>query len=498
MATMTELSSTGGESKYSQDVKVDEKLIPRKVPGLCSTRYGLALIVHFCNLSLITQSIIMYITMVAMVNSTDHQSQLNSSTEGLPVDSFGGPNNTPKSLPAVAPSYDWGPQIQGVIFSSINYGTMLTPALSGYVAGRVGTKRVFGFSLFVSSFLTLCTPLAADFGLTSLIVTRIVQGLSQGSGLGGQFALWEKWGPPHERSRLCSIALSGMPLGAFTALLMGGFCSQALGWPFAFYVFGGIGCVFCLLWFVLVYDDPVSHPWISNSEKEYIISSLDQQVSSSKQSLPIKAILRSLPFWSICICSVSHHWLLNILIVYTPTYISSVYNVNIRDNGILSAFPFLGACVTGILGGYLADFLLTKNFRLITVRKIATVLGNLPASAFVVAVPYFNSNYITTITLLTISCILSQLCQAGIYINALDIAPRHSSFLTGVSRQFSHISSVLVPNVTGFLLSQDPEFGWKNAFFLMFAINLSGLIFYIIFGEADIQDWAKESKLTRL
>ncbi|KAL2791399.1 sodium-dependent phosphate transport protein 4 isoform b [Daubentonia madagascariensis] len=420
MATMTELSSTGGESKYSQDVKVDEKLIPRKVPGLCSTRYGLALIVHFCNLSLITQSIIMYITMVAMVNSTDHQSQLNSSTEGLPVDSFGGPNNTPKSLPAV------------------------------------------------------------------------------GSGLGGQFALWEKWGPPHERSRLCSIALSGMPLGAFTALLMGGFCSQALGWPFAFYVFGGIGCVFCLLWFVLVYDDPVSHPWISNSEKEYIISSLDQQVSSSKQSLPIKAILRSLPFWSICICSVSHHWLLNILIVYTPTYISSVYNVNIRDNGILSAFPFLGACVTGILGGYLADFLLTKNFRLITVRKIATVLGNLPASAFVVAVPYFNSNYITTITLLTISCILSQLCQAGIYINALDIAPRHSSFLTGVSRQFSHISSVLVPNVTGFLLSQDPEFGWKNAFFLMFAINLSGLIFYIIFGEADIQDWAKESKLTRL
>uniref|UniRef100_H0XUD1 Solute carrier family 17 member 3 n=2 Tax=Otolemur garnettii TaxID=30611 RepID=H0XUD1_OTOGA len=494
---MTELRLTRGESKHSQDMQVDKKL-PGKVLGLCSTRYGLALIVHFCNLSLVAQNIIMYITMVAMVNSTDHQSLLNSSTEWLPVDSLGGGNKTPKSLPAGVPLYDWSPKIQGIIFSSISYGMILTLALSGYLAGRIGTKRVFGCALLASSVLALLTPLAADFGIASLIVTRIVHGLSQGIGSGGQFALWEKWGPPHERSRLCSIALSGMILGSFTATLLGGFISQALGWPFTFYIFGGIGCVFCFFWFVLVYDDPVSHPWISTSEKEYIMSSLDQQVSSSKQSLPIKAILKSLPCWSLCFCCFSHQWLLNILIVYTPTYIGSVYNVNIRDNGVLSAFPFIGSWITGILGGYLADFLLTKNFRLITVRKIATVLGNLPASAFIMALPYVNSNYITTITFLTISCGLSQLCQAGVYINALDIAPRYSSFLAGVSREFSQIAAILVPIITGFLLSQDPEFGWKYTFFLMFAINLLGLIFYIIFGEADIQDWAKERKLTYL
>ncbi|XP_045407885.1 sodium-dependent phosphate transport protein 4 isoform X1 [Lemur catta] len=498
MATMTELSPIEGENKYSQDMQVDKKFIPSKVPGLCSTRYGLAFTLHFCNLSLVTQNIVMYITMVAMVNSTDHQSQLNSSTEGLPIDSFGGPNNTPKSLPARAPVYDWSPQVQGIIFSSLSYGMILTLGLSGYLAGRIGTKRVFGFSLFVSSLLTLCTPLAVDFGLTTLIVTRVVHGLSQGSGFGGQFAVWEKWSLPHERSRLCTIALSGMALGSFTALLTGGFITQAIGWPFAFYIFGGIGCVFCLLWFVLVYDDPASHPWISTSEKEYIVSSLDQQVSSFKEPLPIKAIFRSLPFWSICICSFGHNWLLITIVVYTPTYISSVHNVNIRDNGILSAFPFLCAWAIGIMGGWLADFLLSKNFRLITVRKIATVLGNLPASAFVVALPYLNSNYITTVTFLTLSCVLSQFCQSGVYINSLDIAPRYSSFLIGLSRQLSYIASILVPMITGFFLSQDPEFGWKNTFFLLFGVNLFGLIFYIIFGEADIQDWAKERKLTRL
>uniref|UniRef100_A0A8C4LFS1 Solute carrier family 17 member 3 n=1 Tax=Equus asinus TaxID=9793 RepID=A0A8C4LFS1_EQUAS len=420
MATMTELSSTEEKNKYSQDTQVDEKLILRKAPSLCSTRYGIAFLAHLCNFTIMAQNVIMNISMVTMVNSTGHQSQFNNSTEGPPVDSFGGPNNAPKSLPA-------------------------------------------GGSVF-----------------------------------GGQFALWERWGPPHERSRLCSFALSGMIMGAFTAILLGGVISQALGWPFVFYIFGGIGCVCCLLWFVLVYDDPVSHPWINVTEKEYIISSLAQQVSSSKQSLPIKAVVRSLPFWSICFCSFSHLWLINIFIVYTPTYISSVFHVNIRDNGFLSALPFIVAWVIGVLGGHLADFLLTKNFRIVTVRKIATVLGILPPSAFLVALPYLTSSYITTMTLLTLACGLSSLCQTGVYINALDIAPRYSSFLTGAARGFAQIAAVLAPTVSGFLLSQDSEFGWRNVFLLMFAINLLGLLIYLIFGEGDVQDWAKERKLTRL
>ena len=52
-----------------------------------------------------------------------------------------------------------------------------------------------------------------------------------------------------------------------------------------------------------------------------------------------------------------------------------VYSSFSPQSGFLSALPFIFAWVVGILGGYLADFLLTKNFRLVTVRKIATVLG---------------------------------------------------------------------------------------------------------------------------
>ncbi|XP_037374850.1 sodium-dependent phosphate transport protein 4 [Talpa occidentalis] len=496
MASVTELKPTADNSKFSQDKQTEKKL--RKVPILCSTRYGMAFIIHLCNFIWRAQGVIMNITMVTMVNNTGHRPHFNGSAKRLPVDSLDGLNNTLKSLPMRVSVYDWSPQIQGILFASINYGMILTLAPSGYLAGRIGTKKVVAFSLFGSSLLTLFTPLAADLGLVFLITTRVVQGISQGSAVGGQFALWEKWGPPHERSRLCTIALSGMPLGTSIAILLGGVISQALGWPFVFYIFGGVGCVCCILWLVFVYDEPESHPWISTIEKEYIISSVTQQVSSSKPSLPVKAILRSLPFWSMCLCGFCHQWFTNTITAYTPTYISSIFNVNIRDNGFLSALPFFAAWIIGVLGGQLADFLLTKNFRLVTVRKLVTVLGILPPSAFLVSMPYITSNYITTMTLLTIAGGLCPFCQAGIYINALDIAPRYSSFLTGASRGFAQVAAILSPTVCGFLLSQDPVYGWRNVFLLAFAINISGLLFYLIFGKADVQDWAKERQLTRL
>lgn len=53
------------------------------VPSLCAIRYGIALLAHFANFTLIAQNSIISITMVAMVNNTD-QSHANNSTEELP------------------------------------------------------------------------------------------------------------------------------------------------------------------------------------------------------------------------------------------------------------------------------------------------------------------------------------------------------------------------------------------------------------------------------
>nr|XP_037861713.1 sodium-dependent phosphate transport protein 3 isoform X2 [Chlorocebus sabaeus] len=424
---------------------MDGKPATRKGPDFCSLRYGLALIMHFSNFTMITQRVSLSIAIIAMVNTTQQHALTNASTERPVADALNNSSISIKEFDTEASVYQWSPETQGIIFSSINYGIILTLIPSGYLAGIFGAKKMLGAGLLISSLLTLFTPLAADFGVILVIVVRTVQGMAQGMAWTGQFTIWAKWAPPLERSKLTTIAGSGSAFGSFIILCVGGLISQALGWPFIFYIFGSTGCVCCLLWFTVIYDDPTHHPCISVREKEHIVSSLVQQ------------------------------------------------------SGVLSSLPFIAAASCTILGGQLADFLLSRNLlRLITVRKLFSSLGLLLPSICAVALPFVASSYVITIILLILIPGTSNLCDSGFIINTLDIAPRYASFLMGISRGFGLIAGIISSTATGFLISQDFESGWRNVFFLSAAVNMFGLVFYVTFGQAELQDWAKERTLTRL
>ncbi|XP_013006870.1 sodium-dependent phosphate transport protein 3 isoform X1 [Cavia porcellus] len=434
---------------------MDTKPSSEKGTDFCSLRYALALIMHFSNFTMITQRVSLSIAIIAMVNSTQQQDPANASTEWSLTDPLYHPNRSNEEFKMRASVYQWSPETQGIIFSSISYGIILTLIPSGYLAGIVGAKQMIGAGLLVSSLLTLFTPVAADFGVILVIVIRTVQGMAQGMAWTGQFTIWAKWAPPLERSKLTSIAGSGAAFGSFIILCVGGLISQALGWPFIFYIFGSIGCICCLLWYMMIYDDPMHHPCISAKEKEHIVSSLAQQPSSPRRSVPIKAMVRCLPLWAIFTGFFSHFWLCTIIITYLPTYINTVLHVNIRDSGVLSSLPFVAAASCTILGGQLADLLLSRNFlSLIGVRKLFSSLGLLLPSLCAVALPFVASSYVTTIILLILIPGTSNLCDSGFIINTLDVAPRYASFLMGISRGFGLIAGIVSSTTTGFLISQ--------------------------------------------
>lgn len=440
-------------------------------PDFCSLRYGLAVVMHLSNLSMITQRVSLSIAIIAMVNGTQQPAPANASADG-PLQDPSGPIGEFQAGTSV---YAWSPETQGILFSSISYGILLTLIPSGYLAGTFGAKHMLGAGLLGSSLLTLCTPLAADLGVSLVMVIRVAQGMAQG------------------------MAWTGAALGSSLILCVGGLISQALGWPFIFYIFGGLGCVCCLLWFTVIYDDPTRHPCISLREQEHIVSSLAQQPTSPRRSVPLKAMARCLPLWAIFSGFFSHFWLCTVIVTYLPTYVSSVLHVSIRESGVLSALPFVAASTCTVLGGQLADFLLSRDLLgLLTVRKLFSALGLLLPSLCAVALPFVASSYVTTVVLLILIPGTSNLCDSGFIINTLDIAPRYASFLMGISRGFGLLAGIISSTATGFLISQDSASGWRHVFFLAAAVNLFGLVFYLTFGRAELQDWAKERTLTRL
>ncbi|GBM57364.1 Putative inorganic phosphate cotransporter [Araneus ventricosus] len=78
-----------------------------------------------------------------------------------------------------------------------------------------------------------------------------------------------RWAPKMERSRMHSIIFSGTMIGnVVTFSVSGWLCSINFlgGWPSVFYVFGVIGCAWCLFWCVFVYESPFKHPFITADE----------------------------------------------------------------------------------------------------------------------------------------------------------------------------------------------------------------------------------------
>ncbi|XP_074153787.1 putative small intestine urate exporter isoform X2 [Sminthopsis crassicaudata] len=453
--------------------------------SFCSVRYGMAIMLHLCHLTFSAQGQSMSIAIIAMVKHTNQSNYSNISTEGYPD------TTTDTEIPV----YEWSPEIQGFLLSVSIIGMLITTIPSGYFAGVLGGKKIAGLSLLISSVLNLLIPLAADYGLSYLVFVKIVQGLMQGVGLGASPAFWPKWAPPLERTKLSTISLTGFTTGNFIGVLIGGFLCEYPGWPSIFYIFGGIGCVFCILWFSLVYDDPLNHPFISDNEKGYIISSMVEQVNSPSWSLPFKAIIKALPFWAIIVPTICRFWLVSNLTTSLPTLLDNMFDLNFKKNGFLSALPLITSWITMTVGSHIADFLLSKKvLKVIRVRKLFTFLGMLPPSLFILAMPYLGD--IITLIFLILAMSMSGLCYSGFIIGPLDIAPRYTGFLMGLETVSTLISALISPIVTGLFIKQDAATGWKNVFFLSSAINFLGMVFYLIFGQADIQDWAKEERIT--
>ena len=78
---------------------------------------------------------------------------------------------------------------------------------------------------------------------------------------------------------------SGTAIGTVISLVTSGLIAShpSLGWEGIFYLHGGLSLIWCVLWVVCVSDTPQKHPFISDTEKEFIIS--DQASRSARKDV---------------------------------------------------------------------------------------------------------------------------------------------------------------------------------------------------------------------
>ncbi|XP_068603774.1 sialin [Brachionichthys hirsutus] len=480
-------------SAPADETEDTEALVENAVPPkCCSVRLNLAFLMFLGFCVVYALRVNFSVAMVAMVNTTVPKPAQNGSKSNVcPLPSGTTNNSDGFQYPEGMPQYPWDSETQGWLLGAFFFGYLCTQIPGGYLSGHYGGRIFMGLGVLGTAILTLFTPLAAQMGSRWLFALRALEGFGEGTTFPAMMALWSRWAPPLERSSLLTLAGSGSNFGAFLALPLTAYICQTLGWPAVFYICGGAGCLWSVFWFSLVSDDPRTHRRISPEERDYIINSIGPQGTGHGLSLPLLSILLSVQLWVIIITQMCANWSYYTLLTSLPTYMDNILHFDLKSNGILSALPYLGGWLVAVLSGLLADYLIgRKVFSLTVVRKLFTVTGLLSAAGFLIAVDFVGCSHILTITFLTLSITTGATSAAGVFINQIDIAPRYSGMLLGITNTFGTIPGVLAPIVTGYFTTDHTLQGWRKVFWVSGAISIFGALIFTFFATSKIETWA--------
>ncbi|XP_057302082.1 sialin-like [Hydractinia symbiolongicarpus] len=471
----------GSSDSNDNDMYSYDEESPRKQPrDLCCCsclpkRYLVAILSFFGFVNVYALRVNLSVALVAMVsNTTGHYE-----------------NGTAYVISP--PEFDWDSRLRGFILSAFFYGYIVTQIPGGWLAAKYGGKNLFGCGILMTALFTLITPPAARTNVYLLVVIRMFEGLFEGVTFPCIHAIWRKWAPPMERSKLATISFSGPFAGTVLGMPLSGLIADNFGWPWVFYSFGLMAIIWSFFWFMLITDSPKDQPKISPEELEYIQSSLsDDKPDREMVKTPWKDIFKSIPVWAIIVAHTTENWGWYTLLTQLPTYLKQVLNFSLKEAGFISALPYLAMVIVVQAGGRFADFLRAHQImRTTVVRKVFNSIGFFSQAAFLVVVGYTTSKEFAIVGL-TLAVGLGGFTWSGFPVNHLDISPRYASILFGISNCIATLPGIFSPMMVGFITENETQEEWRVVFLISASVYMFGLIFYAIFASGEKQPWADD------
>nr|CAD7598036.1 unnamed protein product [Timema genevievae] len=404
-------------------------------------------------------------------------------------------NSTKKSyIDSSDGEFVWDAIEQGYLLSSFFYGYVLTQIPFGILAKRYGSKYFLGIGMLINSVFGLLVPISAHWGYGWLLTIRFIQGLGEGPIVPCTHALLAKWIPPNERSRMGAFVYAGAQFGTVISMPLSGLLSEygfSGGWPSIFYVFGTVGAIWSLLFLVTVYESPDEHPHIADDERKYITSSVWGSAGVSSPPVPWRAILRSMPFWAILVAHMGQNYGYETLMTELPTFMKQVLRFDIKQNGTLSALPYLAMWIFSMLASHVADWMISSHrFSHTQTRKIVNAIGQYGPAIALIAASYTGCNADLTVALLTIGVGLNGGIYSGFKVNHLDISPRFAGILMSFTNCLANLAGLLAPMTAGYVINERPtQAAWRVVFMISSGVYIVCSTIYLIFGSGVRQPW---------
>jgi ACS family hexuronate transporter-like MFS transporter len=252
-------------------------------------------------------------------------------------------------------------------------------ALFGKIFDWIGTRLGFVLSIGVWSLATALHAVAGS--VASFSIFRSILGIAEAGNWPGATKGNAEWFPTKERALAQGIFNSGAAIGGIISIPLIAYLSIYFGWKTIFVLVGLAGLVWLIPWLVLVKSPPKSHPWITEEERDYILTGqqnqdLDEDGSYDEGYNPdTMTMLSHKESWGVIIASAVIDPIWWVFVFWIPIYLSEVYGMDVKTIGIYGWVPYVGAMFGAWFGGLLAQNRLRAGWNVDRTRKLVITLG---------------------------------------------------------------------------------------------------------------------------
>lgn len=257
------------------------------------------------------------------------------------------------------------------IFFMIAYG--ISQLVSGAIYDRIGTRNGFTMSAIIWGGAIALTSLVG--GIRMLAFFRVMLGLGEAGPWPGTTKSNAEWFPVKERAIGQGFFGAASSIGNILVPVIIPLLFLSLGWRMTFLVLGGLCLLWIPLWNIVNKTLPESHPWVTDKEREYILSGRDKTEQKEKKRWSMRRVLNDKRSYAV----IAGRFFLDpvwwMFMTWLPIYLQEVYHLNLKAVASVAWIPFVGAAIGSIAGGWWAAWLIKGGKSAIKARKMTVVVG---------------------------------------------------------------------------------------------------------------------------
>lgn len=320
----------------------------------------------------------------------------------------------------------------------------------GRLVDFLGTKKGYAIAVVIWSLAGMLHAIARN--IAQFMTVRVVLGIGEAGNFPAAMKVVSEWFPKKEKALATGIINSGASIGVVAALLITPIILTYYSWKEVFWITGGLGFVWLLLWWIF-YEIPSRQKRISEEELALITTGQEQFETQTTKPLPWKKLLSFPQTWAVVAGKFFIDPIYWFFLFWLPSYFATTFGLDLKKPSLPLMTIYLATTIGAIGGGYLSSALVKKGWTTVKARK-STLLIVAIFELMIIGMQFVTDVWVA-VAVLSVAVALHQAWSTNVFTLAADLFPKESvSTVAGLAGMAGAIGGILFPMLVGYLLDQ--------------------------------------------